>query len=53
MKRNVSEFVTKYMVCQKVNVEHKFPSGLLQPIRIPEWKWDIITMDFVVRLPST
>ena len=36
MKRDVSEFVTKCMVCQKVKVEHQVPSGLLQPIRIPE-----------------
>ena len=40
MKRDVSEFVTKCMVCQKVKAEHQVPSGLLQPIRIPEWKWD-------------
>ena len=51
MKRDVSEFVTKCMVCQKVKVEHQVPSILLQPIRIPEWKWDRITMDFVVGLP--
>ena len=51
MKRDVSEFVTKCMVCQKVKVEHQVPSGLLQPIKIPEWKWDQITMDFVVGLP--
>ena len=53
MKRDVSEFVTKCMVCQKVKAEHQVPSGLLQPIRIPEWKWDRITMDFVVGLPLT
>ena len=40
MKRDVSKFVTKCMVCQKVKAEHQVPSGLLQPIRIPEWKWD-------------
>ena len=51
MKRDVSEFVTKCMVCQKVKVEHQVPSRLLQPIRIPELKWDRITMDFVVGLP--
>ena len=50
MKRDVSKFVTKCLVCQKVKAEHQVPSGLLQPIRIPEWKWDRITMDFVVGL---
>ena len=50
MKRDVSEFVTKCMVCQKVKVEHQVPLGLLQPIRIPEWKLDRITMDFMVGL---
>ena len=38
MKRDVSEFVTKCMVCQKVKAEHQVPSGLLQPIKIPYWK---------------
>ena len=53
MKRDVSEFVTKCLVCQKVKAEHQVPLGLLQPIRIPEWKWDQITMDFVVGLSLT
>ena len=53
MKRDVSEFVTKCLVCQRVKAEHQVPSGLLQPTRIPEWKWDRITMDFVVGLPLT
>ena len=53
MKREVSEFVTKCLVCQRVKAEHQVPSGLLQPMRIPEWKWDRITMDFVVGLPLT
>ena len=53
MKRDISEFVTKCLVCQKVKAEHQVPSELLQSIRIPEWKWDRITMDFVVGLPLT
>ena len=36
MKRDVLEFVTKCMVCQKVKEEHQVPSGLLQPIKIPK-----------------
>ena len=38
MKRDVSEFVTKCLVCQRVKAEHQVRSGLFQPIRIPEWK---------------
>ena len=53
MKRDVSEFVTKCMVCQKVKAEHQVPSGLLQPIKKPKWKWDQIIMDFVVELLVT
>ena len=53
MKRDVSEFVTKCMVCQKVKAEHEVPSRLLGPVKIPEWKWDQITMDFVVGLLVT
>ena len=53
MKRDVSEFVTKCMVCQKVKAEHQVPSGLLQPIKISEWKWDRIIMDFMVGLLVT
>ena len=53
MKRDVPEFVTKCLVCPRVKAEHQVPSGLLQPIKILEWKWDRITMDFVVGLPLT
>ena len=53
MKIYISDFVTKCLICQRVKAEHQVPSRLLQPIRIPEWKWDRITMDFVVGLPLT
>ncbi|KAG8474782.1 hypothetical protein CXB51_031699 [Gossypium anomalum] len=53
MKRDISEFVAKCLICQQVKAEHQVPSGLLQPVMIPEWKWDRITMDFVTGLPLT
>ncbi|KAG8472899.1 hypothetical protein CXB51_034781 [Gossypium anomalum] len=53
MKRDISEFVSKCLICQQVKAEHQVPLGLLQPIMIPEWKWDRITMDFISGLPLT
>ncbi|KAL5569846.1 hypothetical protein UlMin_026421 [Ulmus minor] len=53
MKKEVAEYVAKCLICQKVKAEHQRPGGELQPLDIPEWKWDQITMDFVVGLPRT
>ena len=53
MKKEIAQFVQKCLVCQQVKAEHQKPSGLLQPLEIPEWKWEHITMDFVSGLPRT
>ena len=53
MKRDVASFVARCMICQQVKAEHQRPPGLLQPLEVPEWKWDKITMDFVTGLPTT
>ena len=41
----------KCLTCQQVKAEHRVPSGLLNPILIPQWKWDNIAIDFVSDLP--
>ncbi|XP_017970404.1 PREDICTED: uncharacterized protein LOC108660660 [Theobroma cacao] len=53
MKRNIAEFVAKYLTCQQIKAEHQKLSGTLQPLPIPEWKWEHVTMDFVLGLPRT
>ena len=53
MKRDVTEYVSKCFTCQQVKVEHQVPTGLLNPLPIPQWKWDNITMDFVSGFPLT
>ena len=53
MKREISKFVYACLVCQKAKIENQRPSGKLQPLEIPQWKWESIFMDFVVRLPRT
>ena len=53
MKKDVAEFVSKCLVCQQIKAEHQAPAGKLQPLQIPVWKWENITMDFVIGLPKT
>nr|GEZ24349.1 retrotransposon protein, putative, Ty3-gypsy subclass [Tanacetum cinerariifolium] len=53
MKRDVATFVSRCLIGQQVKIEHQRASGLLQPLDIPVWKWDKISMDFVTGLPQT
>nr|GEZ77606.1 reverse transcriptase domain-containing protein [Tanacetum cinerariifolium]GFB86121.1 reverse transcriptase domain-containing protein [Tanacetum cinerariifolium] len=53
MKADIATYVSKCLTCAKVKAEHQKPSGLFVQPKIPEWKWDIITMDFVTKLPKS
>ncbi|GJV10263.1 putative reverse transcriptase domain-containing protein [Tanacetum coccineum] len=52
-KQNIATYVSKCLTCAKVKVEHQRPSGLLVQLKIPQWKWDNITRDFVTKLPKS
>ena len=41
------------LVCQKIKSERRKEAGLTQPLDIPDWKWDSISMGFVVGLPRS
>jgi hypothetical protein len=53
MKKDIAEYIARCMECQKVKAEHRHPAGLLQPLHIPEWKWEVVMMDFIMGLPRT
>lgn len=53
MKNDVAEYVSRCLKCQDVKADHTKPEGLLQPLPISEWKWELITMDFVSGFPRT
>ena len=53
MKKEVAYFIAKCLECQKVKAKHRHPVGLLQPLPISEWKWEVVTMDFITKLPRT
>jgi hypothetical protein len=53
MKKNVAAHVALCDTCQRVKAEYKRPAGLLQPLKVLEWKWEEVGMDFIVGLPRT
>jgi hypothetical protein len=53
MKHEATRYVSECDTCRKVKADYMKPRGLLQPLSIPAWKWDDISMDFIVCLPLT
>jgi hypothetical protein len=51
MKHEAARYVSECNTCQKVKADYLKSRGLLQPLSILEWKWDDISMDFIVGLP--
>ncbi|XP_070034442.1 uncharacterized protein [Nicotiana tomentosiformis] len=53
MKKEIVEYVARFLNCQQVKNEDQRLGGLLQRLEIPKWKLERVTMDFVVGLPRT
>jgi hypothetical protein len=53
MKRETTRYVLESDTCRKVKADYMKLGGLLQPLSILDWKWDDISMDFIVGLPLT
>src|ERR1041384_5461844 len=53
LKLEIARYIALCDVCQRVKAEHQKPAGLIQPLPIPDWKWDQIGMDFITGLPLT
>jgi hypothetical protein len=53
MKHEAAHYVSECDTCRKVKTDYMKPGGLLQPLSIPDWKWDDISMYFIVGLPMT
>ena len=53
MKIEIAWYIDKCDTCQKVKAIHLRSAGELQPLPILAWKWEDISMDFIVGLPKT
>jgi hypothetical protein len=53
MKVDIAKYVPECDTCHQMKARHLKLAGVLQPLSIPMWKWDDISMDFIVGLPLT
>lgn len=51
IKKDVAKFMAQCLTYQQVKADHGKIGGLLQPLEVPDWKWEHITIDFVSGLP--
>jgi len=52
MKKEIAAFVARCYNCCRVKAAH-MKAGLLQPLSIPGWKWEEVSIDFIYGLPSS
>ena len=53
MHKDVKQYVTSCLPCQANKPSHQHPMGLLQPLPIPERRWQQVSMDLITQLPRT
>ena len=53
LKHDIARFVAECDVCCRVKAGHLKSARTLQPLSVPSWKWEDITMDFISGLPKT
>jgi transposase InsO family protein len=53
MKQQVKNFVAACTVCQQAKSERVAYPGLLEPLKVPDGAWQVVTMDFINGLPKS
>jgi hypothetical protein len=54
MKKHVVDYIDTCLECHKVKAKNRHPPILLQPFPLKlEWKWEVVKIDFITKLPKT
>ncbi|GJP70686.1 hypothetical protein CLOP_g1598 [Closterium sp. NIES-67] len=53
LAEDVQKFVTSCDTCQRMKSSKQKKAGLLQPLLVPEQPWQVVSLDFIIRLPPT
>eukprot|EP00253_Pinus_taeda_P009191 PITA_09191 len=53
LRKDVMEYLSRCLEVHLAKAKHQHASSLLQPLPIPEWKWETVSLDFITGLPHT
>ena len=53
MKKYVVDYLARCLEYEEIKVEHQHPTILLDPLPILEWKWEVVSIDFIIGLSRT
>src|SRR6185436_8781227 len=53
MTKQIKAYVSSCDACQRNKGSNQKPAGLIQPLPIPQKRWQQVTMDFITQLPIT
>ncbi|GLB45808.1 putative retrotransposable element tf2 155 kda protein type 1-like [Lyophyllum shimeji] len=52
MSRYIGSYTSTCDLCQRTKVRRQLPMGRLHPLPIPEGRWSVVSVDFIVELPE-
>ncbi|GLB43850.1 putative chromo (CHRromatin Organisation MOdifier) domain containing protein [Lyophyllum shimeji] len=52
MPRYIGSYTSTCDLCQRMKVRRQLPMGQLHPLPIPEGRWSVVSVDFIVELPE-
>ncbi|GLB33382.1 putative retrotransposable element tf2 155 kda protein type 1 [Lyophyllum shimeji] len=52
MSRYIGSYTSTCDLCQRTKVRRQLPMGQLHPLPIPEGRWSVVSVDFIVELPE-
>jgi transposase InsO family protein len=53
MARYIGQYTSTCDMCLRTKIQRRAPTGQLQPTAIPDSRWEVISVDFIVELPQS